>query len=670
MAKLPTPEDTQTPFPTDVPLSKKIPNLSADDLVNIGKVLKILIDVNLGNFQKYATELDIWNAILEMRSKPMNIPWEGAAFMTKPTVFTTYQEFVSRVVGSCLVPRPYLVRGNDPVSSQYANQIEQMLNGEWEKNDCFEAYDTAIQLGARDGTVIMEVLYDLHTHEEILYADEPQFDEDGTPKVDEDGQPVKKRVPKMAKFIDYDAPREVPIDLKSFLMFPIFSRDVNKADACATKVFMSEHDMRKKVNAGIFKEDITEQILAYVQSAAGEQSQDPQGNSQYTINNRIPIVDTAVAPPPGFAMSRGPVEMWRVHTNLIDLNDDEIPEENVYWVHYASGLCPGAVPFEYYGGRPFFDLSMIPRPNTFYGFAIPEIGRSTQEEIDVQTNARLNLLDLAVRPGRYRTQGVRFRQDDKRTGPDVEVEVNSPTDFGYLSPPRIPSESFAEQQDLGAVLDRAVGAPTTAAYANNAPVGGSSQRSARAAMYQAQILGQQSNLVFTRVRRWMLKILKYKVGLYRQYGKNQIETIAQTQEGPQTVMVPQEILGLNYTFMVQGLGGAIDKESRRNDLAMLVQLLLTTPLSQLFQGDIAALWQLARMVIEAYDVADITGIIGTLDSQKAKAAAGARQQQTNALVDALMQVLSHSSSPPLKAPGSGQTNGQINGQAALAAGTL
>jgi len=647
-------ESTQTLSP-DTPISKPIPKLDDAQRLALGQTMKILVDVNLGNRGALDDNLDIWNAIFEMRSSPLAVPWEGAAHITTPTVFSAFQEFCSRTIGSCLLPRPYTCRGNDPISGQYAHAVEQFFNSEWDNNDCFDAYEEAILMGARDGTVIMECLYDLTTHEELLVEDEPVMDAMGQQIVGPDGNPETKKVQKIATFIDYDAPREVPRDLKSCILFPNFARTANSADGFAVKVWMTEDDMRKKVNAKIFDPDTAEEILAYTYDAQGEQASDPQGNSQYTISGMISVVDTSVAAPEGMVMNRGPVEMYRIHTNLVDLDDDGVPEENIIWVHYRSGLCPGAVPFDYYGGRPFFELTMYPRVGVFYGFAMPEIGRSTQEEVDTQVNSRLNLLDLGVKPPRYRTPNVRFRDNDRRWEPDVEVEVSTPNDYGFLATPRIPQESFQEEDKLMARIDRAYGSPQAAA--TGVPVGGTQQRSARAAQLQAQLQAMQANLVATRVRRWMLRILKYKHGLYLRYGKDQIETIETTQQGAKRVVLPKEVLGLDYTLGISGLGGALDKEGRRQDIGMLTQLLLETPMSQLFQGKLTRLWNLARLNIETYDVPDVTSFIGTLDEamqqEQDMEKQAAQQQQT----DAFMQILSHMSGKGGGAPSGGGGGG-------------
>lgn len=633
-------EASSTPFPKGVPLSKPIPQLDDATRTQLGQAVGILIDQNLGNRAAIDNSLDIWNAIVEMRRTTGVVPWEGASQIVTPTVFSAYQEFCSRVIGSVLVPRPYTMRGNDPISSQYAHLSEQFYNAEFDENDCFDAYDQAIRLTARDGLSIMEVLYELTTHEEMYETDEPVYDAMGNPVLGPDGQQKTAKKQYKAKFVDYDAPRETAVGLKEFIVLPNFDKTINTADGVARKLWFTEHDLNKKVNAGIFFEETVEQALGYVSTGQGEHSTDPQGTSELTVNNRISIVDSAVAPPDGMAMSRGPLEVWRVHTNLFDLDGDGVPEENLIWIHYNSRLCLGYAPFDYPGGRPFFPLSLIPRTDVLYGFSVAEIGRSTQEEVDTQTNARLNMLDLAVKPPRYKTEGAKFKDESRRWEPDTEITVQKKDDFGFVEPPHIPQESMQEEDKLTARLDRAVGSPQ--AGAASPPVGGTQQRSARAAQFQAQMQSLNSNLVNTRARRWMLAIFKYKHGLYIRYGKNQLETVEKTQNGAQRLTVPKEILALDYTLGVSGLGGALDKETRRSEFAMLVQMIVQF-FPQLMQGKITRQWNLARQALETYDIPDVTSIIGTLEEAKESEQQAAQAQETAGQMEMLKQIVSHMS---------------------------
>ena len=149
----------------------------------------------------------------------------------------------------------------------------------------------------------------------------------------------------------------------------------------------------------------------------------------------------------------------------------------------------------------------------------------------------------------------------------------------------------------------------------------------------------QSNSVITDTREWLLDIGTYTLGLYIQYGDDQMQAVMPTSQGQQTVPVPKEILQLNYTLGVTGQGGPFDKEQRKQDALMLAQFLMPSPL---VQGNLGRVWQISRMVLETHDIPEVTAYIGTMQeamSQQQAMAQAAQQQQQSQM---MMQVLSHS----------------------------
>lgn len=600
----------------------------------LGESMMQLIDINLGNRATLDNSLDIWNAMYEMRTQERDSPWPDAANIVVPIVAAEVDGLVSRVAGTVIQPRMITVRGNDPDSTQYAHLVEQFLNSEMVENGWDKAAITGIHLSARDGTCIGQVLWELNEHERVFVMEEEQQDEQGQPIVGPDGQPVKKKVRKRAKFKDFDAPRWTAKELRDFLVVPNFAPDFDSADALCAKIYMGEEDMMRLVNAGIFKEDMVEKILSYVSTGQGDLSYDRQGYSTYTIAGRLSVVDTSVAAPKNIKMTRGPVEMWMCLSNQYDLDGDGVPETNLIWVHDRSRLMAGVAPFEYMRGIPFFDLSLWPRPNRIYGFAVPERLAGLQDEANAQRNQRLDWTDMCLQPMRYKTPNVRFRDEDRRWGPDNEVEVQNPTDFGFIPMPDIPPSSEAEERIIASDVAKVMGSPQAPALAM--PQGG--KRTAREAQLAAAQQGQQQNLVNSRVREWVLKMVEYSVGLYLQYGPDQLETVNHTTDGTERLTIPKEILGLDYTFGIAGMGGPFDKEARRQDMMQLYQLITGNPL---VQGDLKKLWAITRSLIETFDIPEVTAWIGTLDDAKMLEQQRAQAQQAQQQQEMAMAALNH-----------------------------
>lgn len=606
-----------TPFP-DQPLSLPIPHLDPAQRKALGETQSILIDLNLGNRSALDYTLDYWNAMYEMRTLPRNYPWPNASNYCLPVVQSAVNEFTSRVQGSVLGPRPFTIRGNDPIASQYAHVVEQFLNDEYDKHRWRDAAQTCIKLAARDGTSIMEVMWDVRSRLEH------RLDRDQT------GKTIRRPV----SIVEYDAPVWNAVELRDFVLAPTYAPSIAAADGVLRKKYMSEIDIQRMINAGIFFPDACERALQTVQPAMGELSRDRQGSRTYTISGRITVADVGVAPPDNIGMMRGPLEVWCGLWRIFDLDGDSMPEDNFIWTTDRTRELLGVAPFQYWRGWPYFPLGLIKRPNRFYHFSVPELVRFAQEEGNAQHNGRLDMLDYALSPMRYRTQAVRFADEDKRWGLDSEIVVSKKDDFGFVDPPVVPQQSQIEEQSLFQLADRAVGSPQAAAQ--QVPQGG--RQSARAAQAQQAILAMQSNSVITDTREWLLDIANYTLGLYIQYGDDQMSAVMPTSAGQQTVPVPKEILQLNYTTGITGQGGPFDKEQRKSDSLMLAQYLLPNPL---VQGNLGRIWQISRMVLETHDLPEVTAYIGTMQEAMQQQQAQAQAQADAQKQQMLLQVLSH-----------------------------
>lgn len=656
---------SSTLFP-DAPLSLPAIKLSAATRNELGITVKQLIDVNLGNRSMFDRQLDVNNSIYEMRKAAANLPWPNAANITLPIVHSAVNEYVSRINGTIFQPRLLTVRGNDPISSQYAHLTEEYYNTRCDKDDWTDAWETCVHLAARDGISYSTCFWDLSTHEEIRYANEPVTGPDGMPS----GQ--NQRVAKKISFVDYDGPRFRSVEARDLVWIPNHAPDKDAADGVAIKCYMPEIEMRKLVSAGIFDKDDTERILNYTDTARGEQSFDVQGYRTYTIGGLINVADQSVAPPASLTMSRGPVQMWMVFTKQFVFDKKAGFQEVVLWVHDRSRICPGVVPFEYWRGRPIFPLSLIPRPNRIYGFALPQLLQGIQEEADTQHNQRLNWMDMLLQPVRWRTGGVRISEEDKIMGPGTEIRVMKKDDFGWYDYPDRSQPTVAEEQMLLQYKDMATGAPQTAGLGNGGAAGGGAQRSARAAQTQAAVQGLMTNLVLRRVRKFILANFEYAAALTQQYGTDQVQAVQQTAQGAQNISLPKEVLMLDYTYGVAGQGGPLDKEQRRQDMMLLSQILLMTPLSALMQGNLPRIWTLARALIETFDVPEVTTFIGTMQDamsqQQAQQQAQADQQKLMQQAELLKQVFSHTDFKQPTAPSKPGGNGQAPPQPALGMG--
>jgi hypothetical protein len=130
-----------------------------------------------------------------------------------------------------------------------------------------------------------------------------------------------------------------------------------------------------------------------------------------------------------------------------------------------------------------------------------------------------------------------------------------------------------------------------------------------------------------------------------------MEVVANSGGNPRKMIIPKELFFLDFTFGVVGQGGPLDKESRRQDILLLVRLIDQSPtLSAFVKGNPQHMWTISRMVLETFDIPEVTAIIGTMEEgvehfqEQAKAQEQQQQQQM------LLQLMSHSKIGPKGVP--------------------
>jgi len=616
-----------------------MPELSSDQWDTVGETAMQLVELGLGNRSGLDAALDLWDSMYEMAVEERDNPYPESSNFVSPIVAAECDELRARLTATILQDRLFTVRGNDPQAAQYSHLVEEWYCNKVHDNGWDQAIDDAIMLSILNGTCIGEVIWDTSTHSELVVVDETD---------EATGQVHKAK--KWVKYVDFTGVRWNAVELRDFVLYPAHAPSIEKADLVARKLYMSEHDMRAMQAAGVFPKERVDMVVAYSNSAQGDQSWDRQGNATYTMAGRINVVDTSIAPPVGMTMAIGPTQVWRIHTNLLDLDGDGIPEENILWVQDRSRRLIGFAPFEYPGGRPFKALSLIARPNRFYGIGFPERLKPIQDEVDSIHNARLQWLDMCLNPDRYKTENVRTDDETRRQGPQKEwIVPNGPQDVGFVKLGDPPPSADQEESRLLQYAAKVTGAPQASSLAASAQSGG--RVSARAAQSISAIQQMQTNMSLQRIRFWARAMVEYSHGLNIKYGPDQMEVVANSGGNPRKMIIPKELFFLDFTFGVVGQGGPLDKESRRQDILLLVRLIDQSPtLSAFVKGNPQHMWTISRMVLETFDIPEVTAIIGTMEEgvehfeEQAKAQEQQQQQQM------LLQLMSHSKIGPKGVP--------------------
>lgn len=619
-------------FQPDNSIEYPFPEISDSQWTTLAQSLYTLVQTNLGNRASLDQQLDAWNAMYEMREAYADddTPAPDSPNPPPPIVATAVDEFASRISGSAILPRPFLVRGNDPVATDNAHIVEQFYNKEWADNQWEDNIRTCIHLAARDGTAIMGVFWENKIVERVHRIDQQQ--PDGS----------TRKVSKRVKTIAYDAPKLVPVELRDFVLFPVHAISIEEADAVAHKMYMSEPLLTSMVNSGVLDEEMVERALRFTNTAQGDLTYDQQGYSTYEINNLINVADISVAAPDGIKMNRGPIRVWKIHTSLFDLDGDGVTEENVFWLHDQSHILLGYAPYEYWGSRPYFEYAPMERPNRFYGISIPSRVEPYYIECRAQQLNRLTILDKIMTQAYTRVQGVKLPPEDMKTAQLNIITIPKdagPNPIGLMPVPEYPAASLQEQQFLTQQAERVIGAPQVPGVLPGSGMsGGANRGSARQAQNQAAVQSQQTNMALSRTRTWMLKIFKFIHLLYKQYGPDQMNVVDRSQDGVNTVVLPKEVLNLDYTLGIAGQGGPLDKERTQELWQTLYQLVAQNPI---VQANPQLLYNAFVSLLETYDIPEITRIAGTMEDvkkfQEQQAASAQAQQQA----ELTKMVLSH-----------------------------
>lgn len=570
--------------------------------------------------------LDYYNDLYEMNVAPVQTPWPNAPSICVPLVRTQLEAVVARLASAVFVPRLFVVNGNTTEAAQSQHEVERFYNAEFRKRKMLEKLLTGLHLSARDGTQIMENIWKKKEVKRKVLVYQDKLDKKGVPMVDKDGKILREKSVEEMTIVEIDAFDPQPVELRDFVVMPAWSTSIQSAEAVARKLMLTQNDLQQMINAGTLDEEWTERAWRYLTYGDNDLSSDPQGTATYQLGGTINVSDGGTQSPASDdergTKLRGALRVWRVHSNQFDLDGDGLAEENVFWIHDESQYLLGWAPYEYWHGRrPFSALCLMPRPNRFYGFGIPESLRGLQEEASAQHNQRLAYMDLILSPPRYRVSGTKFEDQAKRWGPDTEVEVANPTDYGFIALPEVPQSTWQEESMLMSYAGKLTGIESPGSPA----VGGSNIPAKQQQAYQ-QSSNIRLDLMALQVRQWIEDILWQWHHLNLQYGPDEFTTSSQDQNGqPEKLTLEKQVLAQDYELAVAGMSGPLDKDNRRSDTLTLYSLLMQNPL---VANNLGRVWSTTMMVLEEFNRPDVPAIIGTMQDalQQEQAQQQAAQQ--------------------------------------------
>lgn len=606
------------------PIGVKVPKNVRDSL---GDLLGQMVEYAIAARSELELNLDYWDAMYEMRVADKDWPWVDCSNFVVPFIPAQLDSLAARLTGVVFQPRFFVVNGNTPDAIAKQHRVERYYNAELSRHGWTEEFYQWLHLALRDGTAIMEILWKREKRQMPVEYEEDVTDELGNPTGE------KRTTKTMLDLTTYDDVELTPVELRDFLLLPAWETGIQTRGAGAARMkLMSEQELlamcKTKDNpGGILWEDVVQAELDTMNSGESDVNESYQSIQDYTINDQISITEDASNYIPEYPRQRGPMRVWRVHTDCLDMDGDGVFEENVFYYREQSRVCLGYTPYKYmHMQRPFVALTPIPRPGRFYGKSVCELLRTVQEELNAQHNQRNDQISLRLSPPFYRVRTADVRDQDHRWGPDAEWIVDTPKDVGILEMPDVPMSTWQEEQLLGNYGTMVIGQGNTQMGAST-----SSRKTAKEVQSQSAAGNVRSDLMAARIREAAKEVFWQIHHLKLQYGPENQEITAQVNGQPQRLQISKADLALDYDLGIAGMGGPLDKQGRQQEMMLVYSMLTQNPI---VNQDPMHMYALTRMVLEAIGVPDIQTLIGTPEELQQKMQ---QQQQMQKQVMQLQQ---------------------------------
>jgi hypothetical protein len=298
------------------------------------------------------------------------------------------------------------------------------------------------------------------------------------------------------------------------------------------------------------------------------------------------------------------------------LDKDGYEEECLFTYSPRFGVLLRAEIFPYWIQlRPYIPYIPWPRPNRFYGFAIPERLESVNREINAIHNQRLDVVSIRIAPPiLVKRSAYLLGNSSQPWGPGMRMEVNETGPQGDITPLHLPDvdpSSFTEENILRQYAERIIGILDV-----NTPRGTGSRRtrSEIGAMQEEGLV--RFDYMATRIQRSVVNAYEYMRQLKIQYmpDKEEFETVQEG--GPvQTFDIERgELLG-HFHFVANGDLPVADKERYRQESYFLYGALMQNPL--VIQKP-TRIYAVTQQLLQAWESKNIERMIGTIDEVEAE----------------------------------------------------
>lgn len=556
------------------------------------------VEAALAGREPLEQNLAEWSDMYEMLTEEKDTPWPNSANLKTPLIATELEALVAYIAGQVLVPRLFLVSGLTQPAVDGASQVERYLNAELKRQrgdtTWFEEFVEWLHLATRDGTGYIEALWNYKKTKLKVFLIQPQMAPDETgqlaPVMGPDGLPVIERIPQEVEDIQNDVNVQA-VELRNVITIPAEATSIQDAAAVCKVEYLYEDRLMEMVHDGLLDEEEVDLALSMVPTGTTELANSQQPLNTYTAGDTLSIGIGQGAQTSKFFKKRGPIEVYRVHSNQYDLDNDGTPEENVFWIHSTTWRLLGWTRYEYFNGqRPFFPFSPFSRPKRLLGFSL--VGRlaGLQNERDALRNQRLDENSLRLSPPFIGKKGTSLEDNGFTWGPREVWWTEDPTgDYRRFDMPPMPASAYNEESLIVQDAKEYTGLSNPML---GAPSGG--KRSATEARMWQQAAMTRTGLLAMRYRMAIRPVINFIFALKKQY-LTQDQSFTD-QAGNFTL--PLQILNQDYQIDISGASDPIDAAARRTETLAAYEVLSQNPI---IMGDPKKLFALTRKLVESFD---------------------------------------------------------------------
>jgi len=574
-------------------------------------------------------ELNIieWERGYELEVAPKNFPWVGCSNLVVPIVPSKMDTLLAQIASQVFVPEFYIVSGNTKEAQSVAYKVQRYLNAEFRRqrgsDTWFEEHLKMLHLGLYHGTAVMESMWKYRRRRKSFGILTESVDDDGLPDLDENGDPIMKRIMRTKDVDEYNDVNLRAVRLRDFMLIPDEATSIEQAAGVARAEWLYENDLKAMVAEGLLDAEWVEKALAYVPAGLSDVSSDRQGYYDKIAGGQLIVGQGQGLVSDEFFRNRGPIKVWRVHSDQWDMDGDGWAEENVFWCHELSEYLLGWCPDNYIAPtRPFTAFSPFPRPDRFYGFSLVERLLPLQGEASTIRNQRNDAQDLATSPPLLVNRNEEIHDKGMIWGPGKQWPVadvdKAAKQIAVVQPG---AQAYQEEQIVNTYADQLSGlsAPT-----DGAPT--SSRRTATEIKAKASATNVRAALVAMFLRITSRSIIQYVWKLKRQYPR----------EAQSELDLDPAIMGLDFQIDVAGINDPINNDENVQESLALFNLFHQDPD---IQGNAVARYELKKSVLSSMHVRNMDAIIGTAEEaqQRKEQEAQQKQMQMQAMAVAAQQ---------------------------------